>query len=136
MRFIYTPLTNLATGHDTQTEYEIVVEAARLDEVNTSKEVRRIALDGTPETGQFHTVRTWKVTTDYIEVGQDTENMEEFLHSMLGGNQFVFDPDSSTPDVDVSETDCILDAKKYTPKRISNTYRTYTFKIRSLEEIT
>ena len=107
MRLEYDALRNLATGHTLNTQYEIAGPHEEALPDWASVGARNRALEGPLEVDLQYIDEVWRLVTDWY-TGQDRENIEEFWHSVAGGEVFTFDPDSNTAGVPVNAFNCKL----------------------------
>ncbi len=109
----YTAIRNIATGagHASDEDYTIAIGARQLVPGHEFKGTSTEALDGTIETDLQRIEESWSLTTDLIEVGDGWDIFLEFLHSTMGGERFIFDPDSSNPAAEVSPTLVVREPK-------------------------
>jgi len=119
VRFEYTALRNLATGHTLSADYEIAIPAWEVDPEFKPETSANTSLNGQVETELYRIDTRWAVLTDLIDSGQDLENFEEFLFSVSGGEDFTFDPDSDVATVAVNPLSCILDTRTIRRRRPS-----------------
>lgn len=93
--FTYTAKRNLKSGHSIDTQYVITIALQQLDDEQPraiKKEHRSIG--GATVTVLNRIDEHLQVTTDFIESDgtgtPDVADFAEFLHSVAGGEQFVF----------------------------------------------
>lgn len=130
MRIEYVARRNLAPGHNLETNYEIVVFAAQLDTSIDFATTRNISLDRSRvETDYWGSDHTIDVTTDWIPIGQSTQNFEEFLWSVAAGEEFTFDPDSDVAATPVNALTCVMESNGYRPDRVPG-HLQYRFTVR------
>lgn len=133
MRIEYIATRNLATGHDSETEYEIVVLAQTMDREVSASISRQISLDRSRVESEIRGFdRLYDVLTDHIEIGQATDEFEEFLESVINGESFTFDPDSDVAETPVNAQTAILESTSYRPQRTIPGHFQYAFTVRIL----
>lgn len=131
MRIEYTATRNLAPGHNTDTQYEIVVFAEVMDRRVNAMVNRQTSIDrSSVESELMGFDRTYNVTTDHIPIGQSTRNFEEFLESCINGETFTFDPDSDTAATPVNAMTAMLESTSYAPQRNIPGHYQYSFTVR------
>lgn len=132
MRFEYTAKRNLATGHTVDTNYEIVIYGWTIEPRFNAVGPENVSLDGTLERELYRIDTEYRVQTDAIDDGQDLENFEEFLHSVMGGESFTFDPDSDVAASAVNPLTCILKSRRLSRVRVSPLKFQFTFDVRTV----
>lgn len=93
--FTYTALRNLKSGHSADTEYTITSELMAIDDdMPTADKAETISIGGNVKTILRRVDQFLDIETDYVNRDgsgtPDYEDWEEFLHSVAGGELFVF----------------------------------------------
>jgi hypothetical protein len=133
MRIVYTALRNLAAGHTLEESYEIVVFASVIEPEFEFKQNRQTSLDQSRvEVEVLGSYQMLDVSTDFIPVGTDTAEFEEFLHSVMHGESFVLDPDSDIAATVVGPLTVMMTSTRYRRDRSLPGHYAYGFSVRTI----
>lgn len=132
MRFEYTAKRNIATGHTLDDPYEIVIPGWVIEPAFSAVGPENVSLDGSLERELYRIDTEYRVQTDAIDAGTDLEIFEEFLHSVMGGESFTFDPDSEIAATPVNPLTCILKSRRLTRNRVTPLRFQFTFDVRTI----
>ena len=131
MRLEYTAKRRVIATHTVGTDYEIAgphEDALPQDRVTRTDSD---AWDGSHESDTRHFKVRYAVSTDTIDL-DDIPLWREFLTSVMGGESFIFDPDSDVATVVVNPLDVRMISKSVRPRRLgARTFR-YNFVVEEL----
>lgn len=124
--FKYFAKRNLKSGHTAGTEYTITIDLQQLDTQVVPVVATHRSIGGYTVTVFHRNDIEHQVATDLINADgtgtPDTDDFDEFLHSVAGGESFTFNDGSS----DIS----VKMAGKPTRRREGMLYYSYAFKLR------
>lgn len=133
MRIEYVATRKLAPGHSVDTSYELAVYADTLDSDIDAKGSRQVSLDRSRVESELYGIdRLYSVVTDHIPIGQASAEFEEFLESVINGENFIFDPDSDVVASIVNPLSALLESTGYSPRRNLPGHFQYAFTVRIL----
>ena len=99
----YTATRNISSGHSASTEYQLECEMVQLDPSIQAQKQRNQSQGGNAEV-ILHRIDTgYSFKSSYIE-DTDKAVWDEFLHSVAGGESFVFDAFGTIASADNEET--------------------------------
>ena len=131
MRIEYTAKRNLATGHTVDETYEIVCYAENYEPEFESLRNVNVSLDGSRvEIEGRGIVQTVDVTTDHIAAGSASDIFEEFLQSVMYGEEFVLDLASDSAATAVDPLNVKMMSSVYRRERPIPGYYRYSFTAR------
>jgi hypothetical protein len=131
MRIEYTATRNIKAGHTLGNSYELVHYAEAIEPGFGALRSVNYSLDGSRMEVDFRgIVETAEIRTDLILRGAATGYFEEFLQSVMAGEEFVLDAASDTAGVVVSPLTCKLTSDRYTREFPIPTYCRYAFAVR------
>lgn len=129
MRFEYTAVRRVTSGHTSGNGYEIVIYGHVIDMTLEDVGPRNYSIDGTQQKELWRIEERWRVTTDYIAEGTAGDEFEEFLASVMGGESFVFDPESDTAATAVNPKTVKMRTRSFKRSRPSPGRFQYTFEM-------
>ncbi len=135
MRFTYTAIRSVTSGHVLDDVYTLAIYAASLTQRDEPKRVQNVALDGTEENLLHRIDVLWNITTDWVDVGTPFDELLEFLRSVSAGEVFTFDPWAYTSDVDPLDAKLVPGTLTYS--RVATNLDAYTvsFSVRMVDAI-
>jgi hypothetical protein len=132
VRIEYTALRNLATGHDVESRYELVVFAeAYAPDINFAQ-IRNTSLDRSrTEVDLVGYETTINVVTDLIPAA-NFPLWEEFFHSVAAGEDFIIDLESDVSEQAENPINVIMESGRYTREKPIPGYIQYRFTVRAV----
>ena len=128
MRFTYSAKRSITAGHSATVQYDFIIAGARIDQEFDAIREETISLSGEQESDLQRIDEMWSCTTDFVETPERRALFEEFLHSVMGGEQFTFDPDA-TGASDVDPHTVVLVSKGVRRRRVG-VISSYTYDLR------
>jgi hypothetical protein len=137
VRVTYTAKRNLASGHSAAVAYSIDLYATVIPTL--TPEVRQaVAIDGTLETVLSRITRTYDVQTDFFTDSGSPSTLDlvnEWIASVMGGEQFEFDADRVPGGSAVAPVDVTLAPGPVTPARTGPALYSIAVTLREVDAI-